>query len=239
MTVETLDFRSEVLVCETRGEDEQPVLTGYAARFNSLSEPLWGYREKIDPGTFKKTLKESDQVALWNHDTSKPLGRRSNDTLTLREDEKGLAAEIRPNTNTSMGRDVVELVKDKTVHGMSFGFVTVREEYDEKKKVRTLKEVRLMEVSVVTFPAYKSTRVKTRMLALASLVERLEDGDDLTEAELRFLSSQFDTLQQSLPQLAPVNDHPSDPAPVSDHPVIDVAAMRLRLRLAEEFGVYK
>ena len=61
-------------------------IVGYAAVFNSFSEEMYGFREKIAPGCFTKTIKEDDVRALWNHDSNHVLGRNKSGTLTLSED---------------------------------------------------------------------------------------------------------------------------------------------------------
>jgi HK97 family phage prohead protease len=124
------------------------------------------FREKIAPGAVKKTLRESDQVMLWNHDTGKPLGRKSRGTLRLSETRDGLevSADLPDNT---FGRDAHEAIKRGDVEGMSFGFQIVKErkisgEPDDKLPLFEIQELRLHEVSPVTFPAYETTEVEAR-----------------------------------------------------------------------------
>lgn len=148
-------------------EGKKPKIRGYAAVFNKLSEDLGGFREKIDPGTFKDSIGRDDIRALFNHDANYVLGRNKAGTLTLTEDEKGLSIEIDP-PDTQYARDLQESIKRGDISQMSFGFVTLKDswEYDRKKPerdvVRTLQEVRLFDVSPVTYPAYPQTSVKVR-----------------------------------------------------------------------------
>ncbi len=151
---------------EIRADDaENPKIVGHAAIFNSLSEELFFFREKIAPGAFSKTIKEADVRALWNHDPNYVLGRTKSGTLKLSEDEKGLAIEITP-PNTQWARDLMETIKRGDVDQMSFGFQALREDWegDMNNPVRVLKEVRLFDVSPVTFPAYPATDVSVRSL---------------------------------------------------------------------------
>jgi len=91
-----LETRSWPFAAELRQEGEQPVLVGYAVRWGEVSEPL-PFRERFLPGAFAKDLASGrDVLALVGHELSKVLARRSNGTLTLREDEVGLWVEIRP-----------------------------------------------------------------------------------------------------------------------------------------------
>ena len=142
-------------------EDGTRILKGYAAVFNKLSEDLGGFREKIKPGAFKKALKDSDVRMLYNHNSDYVLGRESNDTLTLKEDEKGLLVRAIPPEWASW---IVESVERGDIDKMSFGFWIGVDEWDHKNDVRTLIEVEeLVEVSPVTFPAYPMTDVSVAL----------------------------------------------------------------------------
>lgn len=147
------------------GDGEPPKIVGHAAVFNSLSEDLGFFREKIAPGAFSKTIQEADVRALWNHDPNYVLGRTKSGTLKLAEDDKGLAVEINP-PNTQWARDLMESIRRGDVDQMSFGFQVVKEEWegDANNPIRVLKEVRLFDVSPVTFPAYTATDVQMRSL---------------------------------------------------------------------------
>jgi hypothetical protein len=146
-------------------EGEAPVIEGYAAVFGVLSEDLGGFREMIEPGAFKRTLEEgADVLALWDHESPYVLGRRSNDTLLLKEDEKGLRVRILP-PDTQWARDALVSIRRGDVKQMSFGFRTVRDEWhqdDAGAVSRTLLDVDLFEVSPVAFPAYRDTVVEAR-----------------------------------------------------------------------------
>lgn len=152
------------------GEGEQRKISGYAAVFDKLSEPMWGFREKIQHGAFKKTLQEADIRALWNHNTSYVLGRNKNDTLTLAEDANGLAIEI-VLPDTTFANDAYESIKRGDVDQMSFGFRVIKEEWQEGEDggdaLRIVKEIELFEVSPVTFPAYPQTDIHVRDALLA------------------------------------------------------------------------
>lgn len=143
--------------------DSSPKIIGYAAVFNKLSEDLGGFRELIAPGAFKKTIQEADVRALVDHDPSRILGRTKSGTLGLSEDETGLLAEIEP-PNTTVGRDILESLKRGDVSGMSFGFRTIKDRWktNNGQNIRTLLEVALYDVSIVTYPAYPDTSVAMR-----------------------------------------------------------------------------
>ena len=147
-----------------RDADGKPQIVGHAAVFDSLSEDLGGFREKIAPGAFKRALKEQQDVrALFNHDPNVVLGRTKNGTLRLEEDDDGLLSEIDP-PDTQVARDLMVSMERGDVDQMSFGFVTKKDEWEETEggDIRTLLDVDLYDVSPVTFPAYPDTDVAVR-----------------------------------------------------------------------------
>jgi len=182
---------------ELRAEGDGMTFSGYAAVFNSRSEDLGGFRETIVPGAFDKSLRESRAVRMfWNHNTDIPLGStRSN--LTLAADERGLLATARL-PETTAGRDMATLVRDRIVDSMSFGFQTVKDRWSDDLSARELVEVRLFEVSPVTgWPAYPKTSASVRDLAEAADVEPDELADAfrvLREPDARLTAEQRDLL---------------------------------------------
>jgi HK97 family phage prohead protease len=154
-------------IAEVRLREEDgrpPVIVGHAAVFDEFSEDLGGFRERIQPGAFTKTLQEADVRALWNHDPNYVLGRTKNGTLSLREDKRGLAFEVTP-PETQWASDCLVSIRRGDVDQMSFGFHTVRDEWtksEDDQITRTLIEVALYDVSPVTFPAYPQTNAEVR-----------------------------------------------------------------------------
>lgn len=145
--------------------DKPPRITGYAAVFNSMSHDLGGFREKIAPGAFREAIADDKEVlALMHHDPRQPIGRRSAGTLSLREDERGLAVEIIPG-NTSAGRDAVEMLRRKDIKGMSFRFNNAKATWEKSgnDKIRTIFNIgTLMEVTLTAIPAYEATTAEVR-----------------------------------------------------------------------------
>ena len=142
-----------------------PVIVGRAAVFDALSEDLGGFRERVAQGAFAATIAEDDIRALINHSPDYVLGRNRAGTLKLAEDGEGLSVRITP-PDTSYARDLIASIERGDMSGMSFGFRTITDEWnmEDGETVRTLKAVRLFDVSAVTFPAYPQTDVAVRAL---------------------------------------------------------------------------
>lgn len=164
--IERRAFVGDVTI-ETR-EDGKRMLRGHAAVFNQLSEDLGGFREQILPGAFLEAIAQDDVRLLINHE-GLPLGRNRSGTLTLAEDIRGLAIESAlDETDPDVQRLLPKLARND-VNQMSFSF-SVRPDGqdwatgDEGVTVRTLKLLRLYDVSIVTFPAYPQTDVAVREL---------------------------------------------------------------------------
>ncbi|GEM04523.1 hypothetical protein HMI01_15110 [Halolactibacillus miurensis] len=164
MSREKRQMRSISVDLKTRAEDDEMVIEGYFAVFNSETELFRGAYEEISPGAFDDTL-SNDIRALINHDTGLVLGRNKSGTLDLKTDSRGLWGSIRINANDSDAVNLYQRVKRGDVDQCSFGFNIISEETDfrDDGTVKwTLKEIDLHEVSVVTFPAYADTGVQAR-----------------------------------------------------------------------------
>jgi HK97 family phage prohead protease len=187
--------------------------SGYAAVFNSDSEPL-PFIERIMPGAFKRSLKARNEVKLFkNHNMDEVLASTRSKTLRLSEDSKGLLAEATL-PDTTAGRDLAVLMKRGDVHSMSFGFSVPRggDSYSDDGMTRQLKEIRLHEVSIVTgFPAYEATTASVRSLdilasrtnvdpdALADALNKLESGDKLPDIQADLLQEVVTKLRENVP----------------------------------------
>jgi len=178
------------------GEGDTPVIEGYAAVFNKWGSEAYGFREKIAPGAFKKTIKGGDVRALFNHDPNHVLGRQSNGTLTLKEDDRGLSMHTDINADDPDAMSVYAKVRRGDVNGQSFGFVVREEEWkyfddDTKLPERIIREVDLFDVGPVTFPFYEQTDVT---VALRSLERNRPQNDDDDKTDTRELLNAIGSL---------------------------------------------
>ena len=164
MDRETRQMRSIASKFETRESEEGLFIEGYFSVFNSTYE-LWpGATESVAPGAFANTL-GGDIRALIDHETRLVLGRNKSGTLELREDSHGLWGRVKINPNDQDAVNLYERVKRGDVDQCSFGFDIVKEDTevrDDGSVHWTIREVKLYEVSVVTFPAYTETSVSAR-----------------------------------------------------------------------------
>lgn len=162
-----LDKRS---IGERRSASDPIPFTGHAAVYGQrtwIGPPKWGFYEEVDRDAFTKTITEGDVRFLINHDPNLLLARTKADTLDLASDSFGLLtrAQMAP---TSYGNDLAISLERGDISQMSFGFETVRDQWetlDNGDEVRTLLEVKLFDVSVVTYPAYEGTDAAMRAKA--------------------------------------------------------------------------
>jgi len=182
---------------DIRADGEGMTFDGYAAVFNSDSNPLpgWG-TERIAAGAFSKSLGEARNIRMFlNHNSDLLLASTRNGSLRLSEDDHGLKveADLAP---TSTGRDLAILASRGDVDSMSFGFQPVKfSERDDGTEGTIHTEVRLWEVSPITsWPAYDATSAFVRHLAeltdsapepLAEALELLVDPDGKLTVEQR------------------------------------------------------
>ncbi len=157
------------------GTDNDPlVISGYAAVFNSKTSIGDFFEEVIEPGAFARTISENGDIrALFNHNWDHVLGRTKNGTLKVEEDNRGLKFEVEL-PNTSLARDLAESLRRGDINQCSFGFYATNDTWDYavEPAIRTLNEVELYEISVVSIPAYEDTEVSLRSKEIDEQVEK-------------------------------------------------------------------
>ena len=155
-------------------DDEENYIEGYALKFGTESEDLGGFIETIERDALKDT-DFSDVRALFNHNADHIIARSSADTLKLEVDDVGLKFKARI-PNTTYGRDLLENLRNGNVNQCSFGFRLAEKgdsfKFDEARKIykRTLKNIKeILDVSVVTYPAYKDSHVAPALRSIEKL----------------------------------------------------------------------
>ncbi|MFF2650383.1 HK97 family phage prohead protease [Streptomyces sp. NPDC058045] len=202
---------------------------GYAAVFNSrtaIGNPLrWGFYEEIAPGSFGKTLSEGDARMLIDHDSYYVVSRASAGTLGLAEDGHGLAVDSALDTRLSYVQDLAVNVENRNITGMSFGFYVIKDDWTTEEieiegadpvevDVRTIREVRLIEVSAVTFPAYTDTEAELK--AVARALDHRGDAAAI-EARAKFRPELLDLTHVREPGESTREQSPAEPAVSTQH----------------------
>jgi HK97 family phage prohead protease len=150
---------------DLRQADNGTTLYGYAAVFDSPSEPM-PFIEYVKRGAFSKTLKDGADVRLLIDHEGVPLARSKSGTLRMSEDERGLAVEADLDPMNPDAARVISAMRRGDLSQMSFAFRTIKDSWNDERTVRELREVQLFDVSVVTFPAYEQTVAEIRGRAL-------------------------------------------------------------------------
>lgn len=170
---------------ETRieADKEARTITGYAAIYNSDSEDLGGFIERMAPGSFDGRLQDDVRV-LFNHDNNLVLGRTISGTATLEVDEKGLRYTCQL-PDTTYAKDLIELMERGDVTQSSFAFTIEDESWEERADgmlIRTVKKVgQLYDVSPVTYPAYTEATSGLRTSAPVEVEQREVEVEEQKE----------------------------------------------------------
>lgn len=197
----------------TEGEDGQKTFTGYAALFGAPSSGL-PFTEVIAPGAFRRTLSrvaDGKKIVsfLFGHDETRALATTASGRLALTEDERGLKVEARLDPADPDAAGVIsKLTHEAAAMGMSFGFTIPKNGDEWNEDQRTLREVNLFEVSVLSAgqtPAYPATlgltsvrKVASRMGVdgdrLISAIESLKSAQPLTEQDVEVIETVTEKL---------------------------------------------
>lgn len=150
-------------------ESENNIVEGYALKFNKPSKDLGGFIEVINERALEG-VDLSDVKLFMGHDASKLLGRTKSGTLQLTVDEVGLKFRCEL-PNTTLGRDVMELVTRGDLSQCSFGFTVGKDSWERRDgmPVRNIQQIKkLAEISLVSIPAYDDTDVSVAKRSLES-----------------------------------------------------------------------
>ena len=160
-TAERITMNAEVRAMATT--DGSLKIGGYAATFGNEATGL-NFREVIAKGAFTRTLKSDNPVFLLiNHDTeSLPLASTQSGTMSLREDDTGLYMEATLDPKNPRAAELASALERGDVDKMSFAFTVAPDGDTRAEGLRTLTDLDLFEVSVVTWPAYDATSVGMR-----------------------------------------------------------------------------
>lgn len=179
-----LEFRENYELRAVDSEEGKMIIEGVVNQVGEWSKVLYGsFREKIEPKVFERAIKSAKDnnrdiffLALHNN-RELPLASIISGTMELVEKENKLMlrAELPP---TTLAKDIYELVKAKVLREFSFGFNNVQAKWDKDAdgiRTRTITDLTLHEVSIVTTGAYNNTVANARSMDLAEILPKEDD----------------------------------------------------------------
>lgn len=155
--------------------DDNGVATfeGMASVFGNVDDG----RDVVAPGAFKRSLKERTPKLLLHHGFGAEGGTPVGKWLEVKETDPGLAVKGKLFLETDHVRLAYRAMKEDALDGLSIGYIPEKWTTDATTGIRTLKQVNLEEISIVTWPMNRSARVE-------AVKSRLADGEELTIREL-------------------------------------------------------
>lgn len=156
MTNQAFSRETRAATLEVRAIGEDGTIEGYGSIFNFVDS----YQDVVEAGAFQKSLAEHRKngtmpAMLWQHEEDEPIGVWTD----MSEDKSGLKVKGRLVLETQKGREAYALLKAGAINGLSIGFIATKRAYDETGNIRTVSEIDLWEVSLVTFPANTKARI--------------------------------------------------------------------------------
>lgn len=184
-------FKFELTSADDTGE-----FSGYAAVFGNVDDGM----DVIEKGAFTKTIKEDfDRIKILalHNDNWLPVGK----PIELREDNKGLFIKGKI-SDTAMGRDIRTLLKDGVLNEMSIGYDVVRFDFDSEEGIRHLKEIRLWEVSIVTWAMNEQAKIEEVKSIAESLKHDIKAGK-ITRTKLDTIRPFINVIRELTDMLSP------------------------------------
>lgn len=227
-------------------------VTGYASITNvpyEVNDWLGSYDETVSRGAFGKALREADDVRLLvNHDGI-PLARTSSGTLNLREvtdpladpqgrGQTGLWCDATLATDSPLAQSVVSAMSRGDMSEMSFAFQATRQEWNADYTQRTVNEVRLFDVSVVTYPANPATSISLNSAKVIDIARRAAAGNPIADADELALIGRLSGLLDSIderhadPEIEVPAERAEQLAEETHEPEIDLEVRERALALA-------
>lgn len=182
-------------------DEESGEFSGHAAVFDNVDDG----GDIIEPGAFSRTIKENfDRIKILSqhNDCDLPIGK----PIELREDDKGLFVRGKI-SDTQKGRDVQTLLKDGVLNELSIGYDAITFDFDSDKGVRHLKEVRLWEISIVTW-AMNDQATIDEVKSLAESLKIEAKAGKITRTRLDALKPFIAVVRELADILGPFLDPP-------------------------------
>ncbi len=181
-------FEVKNMPVEIKEINEDGTFSGYGSVFGVKDS----YNDIVEKGAFTKTLNERKNVKLlWQHDQREPIGIFTK----MYEDDNGLVVEGKIAMDVQRGKEAHTLIKMGAVDGLSIGYSTITSKFDKKSNIRFLKELKLYEVSIVTFPANEA----------ATVTSMKTENTQMINNNIKSLQSQHEPIDHS--DNEPVENH--------------------------------
>lgn len=198
--VDVRRLKAQMEVRDADGDGAAARVVGYASVFevpySVYGGPEYGgWTETIAPGAFRRTLRErADVRLLLNHDGI-PLARTRSGTMRLEDDQVGLFVDADLDLRSSMAKDVTVAMRRGDLDEMSFAFEVLADEWSPDFMTRRINEVRLYDVSLVTYPASGAASAY-----LASELDAGDGGEPSPDLEAASAAGRGLSLSQALAQ---------------------------------------
>lgn len=210
----TREYKSVSFELES-ADEKTGEFSGYASVFGNVDDG----GDIVDKGAFSKTIVEDFAriKILSQHDQCElPIGK----PIELREDDKGLYIRGKI-SNTQKGRDIQTLLKDGVLNELSIGYEAIDYEIDEENHVRHLKQIRLWEVSIVTWAMNDQATIDD-VKSLAEELRAEAKSGKMSRARLNALKPFIAVVRELVeilsPFLEPHEPEPSKPDPEPESP---------------------
>lgn len=184
MIKDFIEVKSELKAYHDEEESkEYGLFEGYGSVFGNKDLG----NDVIEKGAFAKSIKRRTNKGvklLYQHKSDMPIGVFDE----IREDDHGLVVKGRLALKTQAGAEAYELLKMGALDGLSIGFRVNPSEvsYDKRNNKRIIKEVDLMEVSLVTFPMNPQATVRSvkgEQYSIREWEKGLRDAFNLSRSE--------------------------------------------------------
>jgi HK97 family phage prohead protease len=179
----------EVKAVDKNTDPDNFIIDGLASPYGNIDS----YRDIVMPGSFTTDIisKGSGRPILWQHNRNEPIGKGE-----IEDQTAGLACRIKlPKKDTFVSGRVIPQVEIGSVTGLSIGYRTIKEEWDDATRVNRLLEIELKEISLVTFPANDNARITAAKEYIKSFGENPDSELSFKEYPLADDKTEFDSVK--------------------------------------------
>jgi len=215
------EYKSVSFILENADESTGE-FSGYASVFGNVDDG----GDIVEKGAFTKTIAEDFAriKILSQHDQyALPIGK----PIELREDDKGLYIRGKI-SNTQKGRDIQTLLKDGVLNEMSIGYDAVDYSVDESTGIRHLKQIKLWEVSIVTWAMNDQATIDD-VKSLAEELRAEAKSGKMSRARLNALKPFIAVVRELVEILGPFLD-PHEPEQTDPEPDLEPPETQTKTR---------